>query len=447
MNNIERSIIFTFIFLFVIYIFLPFNFFSFWGVFIFLFFSFKLFFEIGYKIEIRDIIIFIAALQWIIGPLLTYQFFPNDRIYYMAVSEIEYMKFVVPATYAFAFGLYFPLTRKKISNDYYLEKIKEFIQENKNWDLILLIVGIIAGIAVDYVPVAFKFVLFLFSGLRFIGLYFLFLSNRKHKAWFVFSMIGWLFLSALKDTTFHEFILWLGFFIIIVAYITKPSIRKKIIYVVVLLLLIVVIQTVKFSYRNAVNKGNVNKLETFTSLAQKDVFNGNYVTSNTNLKSAVLRINQGWIIARIMYWTPDYEPFAHGETIQKAINASLLPRFLNPNKEIAGGRTYFKRFTGKNISNNTSMGLGLLGEAYANYGKQGGALFMFFIALFYNIILVYIYKLAIKHPTLIFFLPLIFLQVVKAEIDFSVILNHLLKASFAVWIFYFSLRKFFNFKI
>ena len=445
MNN-NSKIIVTFVITLFLYVFFKFDFFSLLGLALFIYFSIKLFIEIGEKIEIRDIIILTAILQWIIGPILTYKYFPDNNIYYMAVSRHVYMSFVVPATYAFSIGMYIPLG-KKYRHDYYLEKIREFMLENKNWDLVLLFIGIVSRILTDYVPVSLKFFLFLFSGLRFVGLYFLFLSNRKHKNLYVIVIIGWLFFSALRHTIFHELLLWLGFFFIIVAFITKPSTRKKLLYFFGLIFFVLIIQTVKYSYRQAVKQKNTNEFSKFSNLVEQKVLNSSYATSQANLQAAVLRINQGWIIARIMYWTPAFEPFAKGETIKRAVIASIVPRFLDPNKERAGGRTYFKQFTGKNISNNTSMGLGLLGEAYANFGKDGGALFMFIIGLFYDFIFVSIYKIALKHPTLIFFLPLIFLQVVKAEIDFSVILNHLVKSSMVVFLFYFIARKYFNFKI
>jgi len=161
----------------------------------------------------------------------------------------------------------------------------------------------------------------------------------------------------------------------------------------------------------------------------------------------VTRINQGWIIARIMSWTPRYEPFANGETIIEALQASFMPRFLFPDKVKAGGRTYFTRFTGKDISDNTSMGLSLLGESYANFGITGGAFFMFVIGFFYNYVIKFIYTIARKRPTMIFFLPLIFLQVVKAETDFSVIINHLFKASIVVALVFWGMKQFFNIRL
>ncbi len=432
---------------FILLLIFPVDFFSSLGVSIFIFFGTKFFYEVGKKIEIKDIMILLASLQWIIGPLLAYKVYPDNDFYYMAVDINTYMSFVVPATIAFSIGLYIPLGKKEKSDNRILYEIKELIKKYKNIDLILIFIGIVSEIIIDIVPRNIRFVLFLFSGLRFIGLYFLFLSERKNKNTFVIIILGWLFLTALQETMFHDLLLWLSFFMMIVAFIIKPSLKKKVLYLFAFLFLIITIQTIKHSFRNAVAEGKGSGLGLFTDLVKKRVLESSYVKSESNLSAMVTRINQGWIIARIMYHTPRYEPFAGGETIKEALKSSLLPRFLAPNKVKAGGRTYFTRFTGKQISDNTSMGLSLLGEAYANFGIGGGVFFMFIIGLFYNYFIFFIYKIAVKHPALIFFIPLIFLQVVKAEIDFSVILNHLVKASVAVWMIFWGVKNVFGIKI
>ena len=51
----------------------------------------------------------------------------------------------------------------------------------------------------------------------------------------------------------------------------------------------------------------------------------------------VVRINQGWIIAKVMDNVPSREPYANGETVKNAIIASIFPRFVDPDKAIAGG--------------------------------------------------------------------------------------------------------------
>ena len=39
---------------------------------------------------------------------------------------------------------------------------------------------------------------------------------------------------------------------------------------------------------------------------------------------------------------------------------------------MAGGRENFRKFTGLNISDGTSMGISIAGEGYANFGWAGG---------------------------------------------------------------------------
>ncbi len=414
---------------------------SVFGVGLFVFIGTKFFYELGNKIEIRDIMILIGSLQWIIGPILTYHFYPNDQFYYMAVEEEVYMNFVVPATTAFSFGLYFPIWAKRTDENVHLIRIGKILEKNKNIDLILIFIGVASAIVENFVPHSIKFLFYLFSGARFVGLYFLLISDRPRKNIIMILLIGWLALTALNDAMFHEFLLWIFFFLVISSFINKPSIRRKSIYFLILLILGIVIQTVKHEFRQLLNEGSGQSTAIFTDLVQDKFVESNYFISDANLSAMVTRVNQGWIIARIMNHTPKYENFADGETITEAIKATFMPRILFPGKISAGGRTYFERFTGKKISDNTSMGLSLMGEAYANYGIFGGIVFMYFIGLFYNYFLFFIFRYAEKTPSIILFIPLIFLQVIKAETDFSVILNHLFKATIAVVILYWLIRR------
>jgi len=442
----RKTVIISLSVLFTLLIVVSLDFYSSLGVAVFVFFGIKFFKELGSNIEIRDMMILIAVLQWIIGPILAYTFYPDDQFYYMAVEREQYMSFVVFATIAFILGLYLPI-RKSTNDNYFLKYTPIILQKNQNIDILFIVFGLLADFLSDKVPVSVRFVFFLLGGLRFVGLYFLFLSKRKNRNIYVFVTLGLLFVSALGDALFHELLLWLSFFIIIVAYLKKPTFRQKTIVFSAIFLFAVAIQTVKYQFRDAISSGENAGVGLFTDLVQKNVVESDYVTSDENLSAMVTRINQGWIIARIMSWTPRYEPFANGETIIEALQASFMPRFLFPDKVKAGGRTYFTRFTGKDISDNTSMGLSLLGESYANFGITGGAFFMFVIGFFYNYVIKFIYTIARKRPTMIFFLPLIFLQVVKAETDFSVIINHLFKASITVALVFWGMKQFFNIRL
>ena len=142
-----------------------------------------------------------------------------------------------------------------------------------------------------------------------------------------------------------------------------------------------------------------------------------------------------------MQHVPQMEPFANGNTIKEAIYSSLVPRFLDHNKATAGGREGFLRYTGLYIMRDTTMCLGLLGEAYVNYGVSGGIILMFILGFFFNRVFAFFIGLGKYNSYFILCLPLIFLQAVKPETDFVTVVNHLTKASLIVMIVYLALPR------
>jgi hypothetical protein len=159
------------------------------------------------------------------------------------------------------------------------------------------------------------------------------------------------------------------------------------------------------------------------------------------------RLNQGWIISAIIDNVPQNEPYANGETIVEALSASFVPRFLAPEKKIAGGRENFERFTGLPLGQNTSMGTSVIGEAYANFGAFGSWVFMFFWGLFLAGIFNLLVRYGKKEPLIYVFLPLIFLQVVKAETELYVVLNHFLKSIVLVFVLLWFFKRYLRWKM
>lgn len=451
MNN-DKSIliIFSFLLLIVFLIVSSLPFFSILGIVLFIYFSLNFYFNIGKTIEIRDLIIVLAFLQWIIGPVLKYNLFPEDIFYYMAVSETEYMSFAVPATIALSAGLFFPVFYKRLDSTHHIKKIEKLLYYYPNIDLILIGAGLILNVLKDFFPENIRFFIYLLSLMRYTGLLFMTINKQRQHKWLIFLfVILVLFAEAIKYGIFHELILWLTLLFIIVAFLYQFKNKQKLAILIPLITFIVIIQSVKFFYRQDVQQlsNTYDKVEIFSELVKNELLGQGYMTSENNIEAAVDRINQGWIVARIMKHIPRYEPFANGETIITGIRASLIPRFLDPDKPTAGGRNYFTRFTGKIISDNTSMGLSPLGEAYANFGVNGGIVFMFLLGLFYNFFIFLLLNLANKHPSIILWIPLLFLQVIKAETDFVVVLNHLIKASIVVSMIIWAFKKFFNIKL
>ncbi len=138
--------------------------------------------------------------------------------------------------------------------------------------------------------------------------------------------------------------------------------------------------------------------------------------------------------------------FANGQTILTSVAASIVPRFLWPDKPETGGRDNIKRFWGIDLGS-VSMNLGPIGEAYANFDRTGGIIYMFFYGLFLNFILSMILKLADRRPTLVLWLPVLFLYAVVVEGDLLMVMNWLLKGTLFVWIVFKIFRNFFRIEL
>ena len=240
-------------------------------------------------------------------------------------------------------------------------------------------------------------------------------------------------LASIASGMFHDLLLWAMLTFTFVARELKLSLGPKITIALLAMFLAMTIQSVKHEYRSLLKNGYAgNKVSLFMGLATQQWSNGSIITPAAD-EDMNARLNQGWIISAVMKNVPNREPFAGGATISEGITASLLPRFLAPNKKKAGGRENFSKFTGLPLAENTSMGISLAGEGYANYGRWGGVLFMFCWGIFIGWFWKKLSHWSNIYPTLLIWSPILFLQVIKAETEFVVVLNHLVKASVLVF--------------
>ena len=387
----------------------------------------------GKTIPIIDLITAMAALQWILGPFIEYSKETSHYKYYMYVDEPTYMSFIVPAVIAFVLG-----TRIYKSNTYLDEigdRVKLLLEVNPKLPYLLIIGGLAISFTSSFVPAFLRFVFFLLSNVKYIGVIYLLFSDKPNRWPIFWGMMSFTAITSIAAGLFHDLLLWGMLTFTFIAREMRLSQLKKYAVVVLAVLFATTIQSVKSQYREMVwAQGYTgNKLALFLSLSSDQIFGDNSDKPKTDTDVNV-RLNQGWIISAVMHNVPEREPYAGGSTIIESIKASLLPRFLAPDKKKAGGQENFEKFTGLMLGENTSMGISLVGEGYANYGIWGGILFMFCWGLFVS----WFWKKLIRwgdsiYPTLLIWSPILFLQVIKAETEFAVVLNHLIKAAVLVF--------------
>ena len=389
--------------------------------------------NLGKTFPILELSLLLASMQWIIGPFQDYRLENKHYKYFMYVDESTYMTLVVPSMILFSFGALFWVRSNSFKN--FLDDLELHLKSLKPYVAYMLMIG---GFACDFLqnsaPGALAFVFFLLSNLKYIGSAYYLYGTQSNARWYVFwGILGLTFISSIKAGMFHDFFLWSVFLFSIAALRLKLSLLSKIFISVVGLFGIYILQSVKGDYREIIWKGKVSgsKYELFFDLVI------NKLEGNTNNSDEIgevnTRLNQGWIISAIMKNVPVKQSFAQGETIEEAIYASVLPRFLNPEKKQAGGRENFKRFTGLELGEGTSMGTSIIGEAYANFGNNGTYVFMLIWGLSLSYYWRILLKISKKNPTLILWIPILFLQVVKAETELVVVLNHLVKSSMLVF--------------
>lgn len=253
-------------------------------------------------------------------------------------------------------------------------------------------------------------------------------------------------MTSILKALFHDFLLWTVFFYMFWALKYKPNIKKIIATFLIGGLLALTLQTAKSAYRNQMWDNYAgNKVELFFSLMvdsfmvdEKDVADlDDGIDSN-------VRLNQGWIISAVLNNIPRNDDYLNGETIKEALFASVLPRFLNPEKAKAGGQENFRKFTGLELSQGTSMGISILGEAYGNFAHLGGVIFMGIWGFFLSKVWLLLKSKIMDNIVLAAFIPLIFLQVIKAETELVVVLNHLIKSLIVVFLFIWFVKKYWN---
>jgi hypothetical protein len=411
--------------------------------------------ESGTDLPIESFILVMACIQWIVGPVLTYAGFSDHYKYHMYVPEADYMLLAVPAVMAMSLGLYALRPRRRPALvAHYGQATREIVTRYPYLPFYLIGTGFAFSFLSSWFPPSLAFPSYILSNVKYIGLIYLLFSDRvKGKSLVLFGAFFITFLSSLRGAMFHDLLLWFAFIGMYAAYIIRPSMAKKLAVVVLGFLFIFILQAAKDEYRAKLEReGRSDYVQKFLSsvderMRAEQMRRLDELAQSDNIERVVVRINQGWIISRIMQLVPSSIPHANGETVLVAIKASVLPRLLFPDKPKAGGEANFEKYTRYYLQSNTSMGISLLGEAYINFGLYGAWGFMFIFGLISSFVIRKIFMLAATYPTIWLWFPLVMLHFVKAETELLVQLNFLVKSIILVYLFVWANKHFLRLKL
>jgi hypothetical protein len=244
---------------------------------------------------------------------------------------------------------------------------------------------------------------------------------------------------SLQSGFFHNLII-LASFLSFFLFHKHTSFLRKLTLISLGFMSLYTIQLVKGEYRSIIweSKGDVNIFSSFYSVLEKELFSEpSYTSHSSNSRSDEeeqnninTRLNQGWIISKIMENVPKNQDYFEGSTITEAIESAILPRVFFPNKKGAEQAIInFKSMSGIDLNDGTSMGLSVIGEFYGNFGVVGGWIAIFLYGLILALSIKFITSaLGYNSPLILFWLLLFFFQVVKAETELMKVINHIVKS-------------------
>lgn len=390
--------------------------------------------QLSTTIPFRSLFAVMMCVQLLLGPSLVYNGLEEYQFFKMKVSESEYFFYVLPAVVLFILGLFY---KSKGEGEYLnVKRVSEFVKNNKQIPFILLGIGFASYFISYFYYGSVTFIFYLIGCFQYVGVFFILFGDYKFKLAWLSAVIVYTIASALFFGMFNDLLSWMiiGGAVVCVKY--KFTLRKRIISLITFSLLAIFIQTIKQSYREATWIGGKDvSIETLQEASRKSQKNKGFF-SFENLGPQVTRINQGWIVAAIMYNVPLRQPFANGETIFLYLKSALLPRILAPDKLNAGDREIFTKYSGIYVAQGTAMGLGSVGDGYSNFGIYGGWVFMFLFGFLFNYTLKLIGKHSRNYPSLVLFATIIIVYTIRPDCELQTILGHLIKSGFLIYLIF-----------
>jgi hypothetical protein len=391
-------------------------------------------------------------------PTIVYRIYNDNALvialkYDMGVSSDVYFGFMFPAIMALIIGLKLPewfLPDYSIRFKNAIYDSKKYLVGKGNLGVLLIIIGFVSGIMQVFIPGDLRYVSYLFSKLLYVGVIYTLFSDSKQRKWYLLGGLVAILTQALTQAMFGElvFILALGVMLILLG--KKVSSYLKYSIFTLGFIFVIILQSIKVDYRDVAwrDKGGPEQgnTEAFFSLIVDRITNPDQFFDWSLMFPTVNRFNQGMIVGKVLVYVPNQAPFANGSTIFTALAASFIPRIIWQDKPMSGGHVNMMRFTGFEIVG-YSMNVSPMGEAYGNFGTQGGIIFMFFYGLFFSVVILLLLRICRKKPTLILWFPVLFLNSIQIETDILMCVNSIIKNSIFIYFCYWAADRFLRLKL
>lgn len=379
-----------------------------------------------------DLIAAAACLQYVIVPWLSEVYPPTLPMFRMAIPSSDYLRYALPATVALWIGLHLPSSRR-LSKTWEMPEVEHLSKRVQHTLDGIIILGLVVDMfVVDQASVQWGFLAYLVSSFRFVGALGWMVTRTPGWQWRVAVVL--IHLTAVQSTggLFYLVVHWGGYFLLVFAFMKRWRWQMAVALVVGMVGLSL-LQSVKPTFRTSLSENQVSgpmeSISRLSGLLWEKLKTGEIIDTSADANDSLVRFNQGWIIARVMTRVPAQEPYARGQTLYDGVVFSIVPRFLFPDKKEGSSRLLFAQYTGIELGSGTRMGLGIVGEFYANFGLWGGVTATFLYGCLIGFVFLQFADRAQKNPLWWAVASTVLLPSVEPGFNFEDILNHVTKAA------------------
>ncbi len=372
----------------------------------------------------REFTLLLYALNYLLSPSISFLLGERITAYNLKLSPEAYFNLSIPGFILFYLGL-FSMKTNLFNPNFSSINISTIINEELLKKVTFL--ALFSSMLTSFLPGELSFVFYLISLLQYVSAFSLFAINpKKNIVWPSITLL-FVFYKSFLAGMYHDALIWAAFFWIFFMFIIKPTLKIKLVILFVSVFFILFIQSIKQSYRQDVWSGEKTASISTVSEVGYSKANTNIVLGEENLIGSLTRTNQAWIFSSTVDNMDRNKNFQGLTIVYKYLEASLLPRFLAPNKIRSGDNEIFNSFSGHSISSGTAMGLGIFADGYIAYGAIGVYIFGFALGLIFALTFKLIERWTKISPFYVLLIFPLLNYAVRPDCELQTTINHLAK--------------------
>jgi hypothetical protein len=381
----------------------------------------------GKSYPILYLFLFTYYLQYIFSTYLIYNNYSSMESQ-MVITPAAYFGYAIPALFFLFLGVLL-FSRKDYNFRELLGKIDA--NEAKQFGYLLLIISYTMDLIGRSGISIFDSIISFTGYLKYLGAFCLLFTRSKIN----YIIIGIVFIQlaivVLATGVFISFFIWATYLFFFICLRFKIPFFLRIAFIIISLPVLFAIQSIKHEYRDQTwsgkKQGGVGLYADLLEKSNKEDQNTPFAESK-GVISTIGRLTQGWHLGLTLKHVPRREPIADGMEMWSDIVASILPRIVFAEKKSVNSQAKFEQYTGHKLRGNTSMTIGVLGDFYINFGRGGSFVMLFLfgalVAWFYKF---FMRKYVAPDPINIVFVPFILSYLVRANNDFYMFFNGMVK--------------------